>query len=170
MNNLAKDIQVSFDTVKSWLDVLETFYVIFRLSPFTHKLSRAITKEKKIFFYDYGQLEDPGAKFENMTALELMRAVYSWQERGFGKFSLCYLRTKDGEECDFVIVKGKAPWLLIECKVADTIPTKSLRKFQDLYQIPAVQLVNIDGIRRTIRNGSQEILVASASDWLASLP
>lgn len=33
INSLAKDVQISFKTIKKWLDIYERFYAIFRVSP-----------------------------------------------------------------------------------------------------------------------------------------
>ncbi len=170
INNLARDIEVSFDTAKAWLETLERFFLIFRVAPYAKKISRAITKEQKLYLYDYAQIEDPASRFENMVALELARAVKNWTERGFGRFDLRYVRSKDKEECDFLITEKQTPKLLIECKLSDPNISKSLVKFQDVLKVPAIQLVNESGINRMIRNGSQTITVASAHDWLCTLP
>ncbi len=52
----------------------ENYYLVFRISPWTHKISRAIGVIKIISF-DYVQINNPGARFENMIALELFRAI-----------------------------------------------------------------------------------------------
>lgn len=170
INNLAQDIEVSFDTAKAWLETLERFFVIFRVPPFSKKIARAITKEQKLYLYDYGQIEDPASRFENMVAMELSRAVKNWTERGLGRFDLRYVRSKDKEECDFLITEKQTSKLLIECKLSDPNVPKSLVKFQDALKVPAIQLVNEPGINRIIRNGTRTITVASAHDWLCTLP
>lgn len=170
INNLAQDIEVSFDTAKAWLETLERFFVIFRVPPFSKKIARAITKEQKLYLYDYAQIEDPASRFENMVAMELSRAVKNWTERGLGRFDLRYVRSKDKEECDFLITEKQTPKLLIECKLSDPNVSKSLVKFQDVLKVPAIQLVNEPGINRIIRNGTLTITVASAHDWLCTLP
>ena len=48
INNLAQDLQVAFDTVKNWLLLFDSFYLTFRISPWTEKISRSILKEKKV--------------------------------------------------------------------------------------------------------------------------
>ncbi len=170
INNLAGDIGVSFESVKSWIETLERFYLCFRIAPHSNKISRSIVKEQKLYFFDGAQIEDPAARFENMVALELLRATTSWRESGHGEFSLRYVRNKEKEECDFVIVQKNKPILLIECKLSDPSPSKALLKFQGYLNIPAIQLINKTGISRRIRNGSQELLVVSAPEWLAGLP
>jgi hypothetical protein len=105
-----------------------------------------------------------------MAALELFRAVSNWNDVGFGNFSLHYVRNRDKEEVDFLIADNNHPFLLVEAKMSDTAPSKSLRKFQDLFSVPAVQLVNQPGICRLISNNNNKILVISADHWLSLLP
>ena len=48
--------------------------------------------------FDFAEIEQEGAKFENMVALELKKAITNWTDRGLGYFSLHFLKNKDGEE------------------------------------------------------------------------
>ena len=56
---------------------------------------------------------------------------------------LYYLCTKDGLEVDFAIVANNNVEVVIEVKTSDTDISKSLRYFQRIYALPAVQLVQI---------------------------
>jgi predicted AAA+ superfamily ATPase len=170
MASLARDIHVSFDSVRNWLELFENFYIVFRIPPWSRKISRAITKEKKLYLFDYGRIGTPGAKFENMVALELFRAVSSWNDLGLGNFSLHYLRNRDKEEVDFLLSNNHNPLLLIETKLSDDNPAKSLMKFQMVLNIPAVQLVNKGDICKLVSNGSLKIMIISADHWLSLLP
>jgi len=168
--SLARDLQVSFDSIKKWLEIFERFFMVFRISPWTMKISRAITKEKKVYLYDYGGLESPSAKFENMVALELWRAVANWNNLGFGNFTLHYVRNREKEEVDFLLANNNSPVLLIETKLSDETPAKSLRKFQNILNVPAIQLINKGDICKIISNENQKILLINASCWLSILP
>ncbi|MGA1824962.1 MAG: ATP-binding protein [bacterium] len=170
MGNIATDLHVSFDSVKNWLNILEQFYLLFRITPWSKKISRAITKEKKIYLYDFARIETEGAKFENMVAVELWRAVSHWNDLGVGEFTLHYVRNRDKEEIDFLIANKNNPFLLIETKLSDHTPSKVMRKFQSHLSIPAVQLINKPGICKVISNGDNKILIISAPRWLAMLP
>jgi predicted AAA+ superfamily ATPase len=169
INNLAGDIGVSFDGVKNWLRLLENFYMIFTIGPWV-KISRAIRKERKVYLYNYAQIDNEGSRFENMAALELLRAVSNWNERGWGNFSLHYLKNKAQEEVDFLIASAGKPILLIETKLSDDNASRNLIYFQNILNIPAVQLVNKDGIFKYIKNGKNKTLIVTAHNWLASLP
>jgi hypothetical protein len=151
INNLATDLKVSFPAVKNWLDLFDHFYLTFRISPWTKKVSRAILKEKKLYLFNYPVIADAAARFENMVALELLRAVRSWNEWGRGDFGLHYLRNKDKREVDFLLTKDHVPFLAIETKLADTTPAPALLGFQSVLKIPAVQLVHTPG---TVRRAS----------------
>lgn len=170
LNGIAQDIQTTFDSVKNWLKLLEMVYVLFRISPWTHKISRSILKEKKAYVYSYPEIENEAARFENMAALELRRAVYAWNESGLGKFDLHYLRDKQKNEVDFLLSNNNKPILLIETKFSDDSVPKSLLYFQNILHVPAVLLVNKENIYKYIKNNNMNILIITAHRWLSSLP
>lgn len=170
MANIARDLKVSFDSVKSWLDIFERFFLIFRITPWHRKISRAITKETKLYLFDYASIPSESAKIENMVGLELFRAVKNWNDLGFGDFSLHYVRNREKEEVDFLIVNSGKPFLLIEVKQSETSPGKNLLKFQNMLGIPAVQLVDREGVCSLVSNGDQKLMIVSADHWLSLLP
>ena len=170
MNNLAGDLQVAFDTVKNWLLLFDSFYLTFRISSWTQKISRSILKEKKIYLFNFPVIDDEAARFENLAALEFLRAVEAWNDHGWGNFSLHYLRNKDKQEVDFLIAENNRPFLLAEAKLSDDAPSASLYTFQKLLNVPAVQLVKKDGVKKVYRNGKNSILVVTAHRWLSALP
>jgi uncharacterized protein len=170
INNLAEDLQVAFDTAKNWLMLFDAFYLTFRLSPWTAKISRSILKEKKIYLFNYPTIEDESARFENLIALEFLRAVETWNDLGWGKFSIHYLRNKDKQEVDFLIVRNQKPFLLAEVKLSDENPAANLVSFQKDLNVPAVQLVKKEGVKKIYRNDKNNILVITAHRWLSALP
>jgi predicted AAA+ superfamily ATPase len=170
IESLSRDLEVSFNTVRSWIEVFERFFLCFRLPPWSARIQRGLTKQTKLYLMDYAQIESSSARFENMVAVELMRAVSCWNEWGWGRFDLSYVRNKDGHEVDFLITERRKPWLLIETKESETDLAPSLARFQDQLKIPAVQLVNLPGITRRFKRGALETGIFSASTWLAGLP
>jgi predicted AAA+ superfamily ATPase len=168
--SLASDLKVSYNTVQIWLSVFERFFLIFSISPWTTKIARSIRKERKIYLWDIPRIQDPGTRFENMVALELWRAVASWNDLGYGAFSLYFLKNKEKQEVDFLIANGRKPFLLIEAKLSETQPSPPLRKFQGLLNVPAVQLNNEEEGFRKFSNDGRTILVAPAFQWLSGLP
>jgi len=170
LNNLAGDLQVAFDSVKSWIDLMESVYLVFRLSPWTKKISRSILREKKLYLYHSPLISDEGNRFENLIAIELIRAITYWNESGWGHYNLHYLRNKEKKEVDFVITDKNNPLLLIEAKLNDTNAAENLIYFQNILQVPAVQLVYKKDVYKRLKNNSNEILIISADQWLPSLP
>ena len=142
----------------------------FSLKPWTGRISKAIQKEQKIYLWDVPRIKDAAARFENMVALELFRAVTLWTDMGIGRFSLHFIKNKEQQEVDFLIADDHEPVLLIEAKVSDTRPSAALLKFQDVLGIPAVQLINQQGGYWQISNGQYRILITPAWQWLALLP
>jgi len=93
--------------------------MVFRIAPWTRKVSRAITKEKKFYRCDYAEIESPVAKFENMVAVELLRGISNWNDLGLGKFSLHYLRIRNKEEVDLLIANNHYPASSLKTKLSD---------------------------------------------------
>ncbi len=168
--SLAETLRVSYNTVKNWLDVLERFYLVFSIPTWTGKIARAIQKEKKYYLWDYSRIENQAARFENMVACDLWRAVTLWTDLGLGNFSLHFIKDKEKREVDFLIAKDGKPALLVETKLSEKQPAKALIAFQSKLGVPAVQLNDTGDSFQMIPNGQAHILVAPACHWLAGLP
>jgi len=79
--------------------------------------------------------------------------------------SLCYLRTKEGIEVDFVTVEDERPVLMVEVKATDRVLSPGLRYFHDRYHLPGVQLVG----HLRLETEHKGLAVRRALDWLAAL-
>ncbi|MBN2071124.1 MAG: ATP-binding protein [Candidatus Krumholzibacteriota bacterium] len=170
ISSLSRDLQVAYNTVKSWISVLQRFYMLFSIPTWTPKIVRAIRKETKVYLFNYALIDDPASRFENMIAMELLRAVSSWNDIGYGDFTLHFLRDKEKREVDFLIADGRKPMLLVETKLSDTQASADLVRFQKHLKIPAVQLVNNGDEFRLLKKDGQKLLIAPAWQWLARLP
>lgn len=168
--SLSHDLKVSYNSVRSWLSVFERFFLSFSIGPWTLRIARAIQKERKVYLWDAPRIKEPAARFENMVALELYRAVTAWNDMGHGTFSLHFIKNKEQQEVDFLIANEGEPFVLIEAKLSDTEPSSALKKFQGVLKKPAIQLVEKGEGYRIIPNGDQYILVAPAYQWLSGLP
>ncbi len=168
--SLARDLKVSYNSVKSWLEVFERFFLTFSILPWTKKISRAVQKERKVYLWDSPRIEDPAARLENMVALELWRAVSAWNDLGHGTFSLHFVKNRDQQEVDFLLAEGGKPFLLIETKLSDPEPSAVFRRFQQALRVPAVQLVRDRESFRLLTNEGRSILVAPAYQYLSFLP
>lgn len=151
INSLREDIEVNFASIKNYLKALEIVYAIFFIPPYSKKIARAIKKEPKMYFYDWTTISDPAKRFENYIAVELKILTSTWVDMGKGDFQLNYIRTKDGKETDFLIVKDNQPWLLLEAKYSQQIIEKHhYAHAEKLGNIPFVQFVFQPNI--TIKN------------------
>lgn len=170
VQSLANDLKVSYNTVRNWLEVFERFFLVFSIPTWTDKITRAIQKERKVYLWDAARIKDPSARFENMVALELYRAVTLWNDMGYGMFSLHFVKNKEKQEVDFLLANNREPILLIEAKMADERPSKSLQLFQRALNVPAVQLTSEGDSYRLVSNDRNKILIAPAYQWLSQLP
>lgn len=142
INSLKEDLQVNHKTVSNWLEALKKVYLIFSVMPWSKSISRAIRKEEKFYFFDWTMIDDEGARFENATAVFLLRLISRWNELGLGDFELRYIRNQQGQEVDFVVIKNQKPLALFEAKKGETSISKSAVYFNKLLQIPYYQLVS----------------------------
>jgi predicted AAA+ superfamily ATPase len=130
LSNLAQEVGIATDMVRRWVDLLERLHFGFRLKPWFANVTKALRKEPKWFQRDWSGIEDPGARAETFVACHLLKAVEGWTDLGLGRFEVRYLRDKLKREVDFLIVRDRKPWLLLEVKLRDTALSDSLRYFQ----------------------------------------
>ena len=142
-SNLAKDLEVSPHTVKKWIEVLEKFYIIFVIYPYSKNLGKAIKKEPKVYFYDTGQVQgDDGAKLENLVANHLLKRNQFLEDTEGRKIKLFYIRDKENREIDFLIEEKNKISHLLEVKKSDDQFNTSLNYYsQKLKPDHALQLV-----------------------------
>ena len=139
-NALAGDLQVSPHTVKHWLELLEGLCVIFAVRPYHRNIARSILKEPKYYFYDIGAVEGgQGAKLENAVAAALLRELHFLEDTTGRKGHLHYLRDKEKNEVDFLVVLENRPCLMVEVKTDDDHFSKSIFHFQK--RLPGVRSV-----------------------------
>jgi predicted AAA+ superfamily ATPase len=141
-SNLAQEIRVSSDTVKRWLDLLCSLHYGFIVRPWFTNLAKAFRKEPKWFMRDWSGITDAGDRAETFVACHLLKAVEGWTDLGLGEFELRYIRDVHRREVDFLVVRDKKPWILVEAKAADTHFSPSLEYFQAKTKAPhAFQVV-----------------------------
>lgn len=133
INALREDLQVNFNTVARWLDISERLYSIVRISPLGGAKIKAVKKERKHYHYDWNLIEDEGPRFENMIAIHLLKYVSFLQDTEGEKIELRFFRDIEGREVDFVLIKNKAPSVLVECKAGDAPISKDLKYLKNKY-------------------------------------
>lgn len=113
-HDIARDVGVSDDTAKRWLQVLEKSDVIFFLRPYSNNLLKRTVKTPKMYFFDTGLVAYltryssaeillngaiNGAILENYVVSELLKS-YSNNAR---ECLIWYYRDKSSNEIDMVV-------------------------------------------------------------------
>ena len=114
VHDIAGDVNVSDDTARRWLQVLEKSEVIFYLRPYSNNLLKRTVKTPKMYFFDTGlvayltRYSSPGilmngaingAILENYTVAEIKK---TWQNNA-KECLVHYYRDKDTNEIDMVM-------------------------------------------------------------------
>ncbi len=165
--SIGQDLQAAPNTIRKYIDILESLYIIFLVRPHHANLARAILKEPKVYFYDTGHVKGgDGIKLENACAVCLLKHVQFLQDTRGESLSLRYLRTKESHEVDFAVCRDDQIDTMIEVKLNDNRPDSGLIYLTKKVHPPtSLQLV------RNLRQeeSCQGISIVSAAHWLAGL-
>lgn len=150
-SEISKEVGVSVNTIKSWVNALEISGLIILLSPYYNNLGKRMIKTPKIYFCDNGLV----ASLLNITSKEaLYNSLYLgnlWENLVFTEFlkegflagkNIFFFRDQNGVEIDFVIEKeGKI--FLIEAKASERPDRKKLNfnKIARLFKEEVIQIV-----------------------------
>ncbi len=117
MQSLANDVGVSDKTVKHWLSILETCYLIHFVRPHLAHFGKRLTKMPKLYMADVGLAAAllgirtaeqaqahplRGALFETLVVNEFLKARWNGGDRSM----LYYWRDHVGTEVDLVLERG----------------------------------------------------------------
>jgi predicted AAA+ superfamily ATPase len=137
LSSLAGDTDISVNTAKSWLSLLEASYIIYFVQPYSGNINRRLVKASKLYFYDTGlacsllnieqekQLESfymLGNLFENFVFSELIKSRYN---AGLPT-NFYFLRDSKGVEVDCIIEKADS-MDLIEIKISETLSSSHIK-------------------------------------------
>ena len=166
LNALSEDLGVAFHTVQSWVTTLGRLYYLFELRPFAGRLARTLRREAKVYLFDPTEIAEPGARFENVTALHLLKLCDAWNDWGYGDFELHYVRDREKREVDFLICDSRRPYALLEAKVSPQATGPGFRYFRERFKPAyAVQLSRgPSGLGAGMRGG---VLHADAASFLS---
>ncbi|MFQ5501910.1 MAG: ATP-binding protein [Phycisphaerae bacterium] len=143
-SNLARDVRASVDTIRRWIDTLNSLHHGFLVRPWFKNISRSLRKEPKWFLRDWANIGDDGKKSESFVGCHLLKAVEGWSDMGLGKFQLAYLRDKGQREVDFVVIRDGKPWILIEVKYREESMDGQLKFYQNQTGAPFAFQVVVD--------------------------
>jgi predicted AAA+ superfamily ATPase len=145
INALAEDLQVTHPTAAHWIEILERLYYCYRVYPYGTAKIRAVKKEAKLYLWDWGEISDPGARFENLVAGHLLKFCHFQEDTEGKEMELRYLRDTDGREVDFVVLENGKPLFAVECKLPETKITPAMRYFRERTPVPRFHLVHGGG-------------------------
>ena len=170
VNSLRGDLGVAFETVRGWIQTLERLYYIYGVPPYSHRLQRAIRREHKFYFWDWSEINDEPAQFENFVMSHLLKSCHTWSDFGQGEFKLWYIRDREKREVDALVTRNREPWMLVEVKQSDRNISKPLLRFADQLNCrKVVQVIRADNIYRQVKIGKQICLLISAGTFLRYL-
>lgn len=143
--SVATEVGVDAMTINSWMSVLETSYIVFKLQPHYENFSKRLVKSPKLYFTDTGLacallgLQGPeelalhwarGALFENALIVDRLKALRNAGRRP----NLYFWRDSHGLEVD--LLEDGPTRRLTEIKSSTTTTASmftSLRKYRALY-------------------------------------
>lgn len=137
LSSLATECGVTHNTVKEWLSLLETSYLVYLLKPHHQNFNKRLVKQPKLYFYDTGlachllgidraeQLTthyQKGSLFENFVISELMKQKMHLGERP----DFYFWRDNHGHEIDVLFERHNA-LIPVEIKSGKTIRNDFLK-------------------------------------------
>jgi predicted AAA+ superfamily ATPase len=132
--HLSNEVGVSIPTVKSWLSILESSYILYQLPPFYKNFNKRLVKSPKLYFYDTGlacsllgiknenkliESNFKGALFENLIINEYIKQNFHQSLN----HDFYYWRDSNGHEVD-LLVSNETEYDAIEIKATQTILPK----------------------------------------------
>ena len=150
--SLASDAGISPNTAKSWLSILESSYILFRLQPYHRNFNKRLIKSPKLYFYDTGvacsllgirEQEQvnlhymKGSLFKNLILNEFLKRSFN---RGENRQPY-YWQDNHGKEIDCLLVNGERV-TAVEIKSGKTMSTsyfENLKYWQSLAALPENQ-------------------------------
>lgn len=114
VHSIATDVEVSDDTAKRWLGMLEKSEVIFYLHPYSNNLLKRVVKTPKLYFFDTGLVcyltkysnaeilqnsSINGAILENYIVAEIRKSYLNSGKEIY----MYYYRDKDQAEIDLIL-------------------------------------------------------------------
>lgn len=166
-SSLARDLLVSPNTVKAWIDLLERLFVVFVVRPWAKASAKSLQREPKVFMYDTGRVRaGEAARLENLVALHLLKEAQNLCDTGATEAELFYLRDREKREVDFAVTHDGKIHKIVEVKMSDENFSPSLSYFQE-----ATNCKNAYQVVKTLKRPRQKagMSLVSAPDFLAAL-
>ena len=142
LTRLANDVGVSTKTVRQWLSMLESSYIVFELPPYFANIRKRLIKTPKIYFYDTGLLchllgirtleqlrtsEYRGAIFENFVIAETVKRHYNAGRTP----EMYFYRDTTGKEVGLIDLTDGAE--IVEIKAGMTFKSEFSKLVQEVH-------------------------------------
>lgn len=140
---LSRDAAISVPTVRAWLSILESSYLVYQIAPYFRNFSKRLIKSPKLYFFDTGLLcyllgiktaeqlllnGQKGAIFENFIINEYRRQnVHQNLHREF-----YFWRDSKGLEVDLLVGGNSPAFDLVEIKASKTITQKMFKNMDEV--------------------------------------
>ncbi len=147
INSLREDLEVSHKTLTRWVTLLERLYALILVPPFGSPRVRAIKKSAKHYHLDWTLPSSPGASFENLVAIHLLKWVHFRHDVEGLDLELRYFRDVDGREVDFVVTDRRTPILFVEAKLDDGAVDPALRYLKAKFPTCPAWQIHADGTK-----------------------
>jgi predicted AAA+ superfamily ATPase len=154
VKNLRELLEVSHATAERWLMIFERMYYCFRIPPYGPPRVRAVKKEQKLYLWDWSIVPEPGPRFENFVASQLLKFCHFIEDTEGHSMELRFLRDTDKREIDFVVLQDGRPMFAVECKSGEKNVNPALFYFAERTQIPKFYQIH-SGEKEYIKNGVQ---------------
>lgn len=143
INSLRQDLSASHEAVDRWVRILENLYYCFRVRPFAAKKIKALKKDRKLYLWDWSLCQNPGSRFENLVASNLLKYCHFHEDTLGDDMELCFLRDNQKREVDFVVLRDGKPAFAVECKTGAKAISKHLAYFSKRTEIPRFYQVHL---------------------------
>lgn len=143
LSSLSNELGISHNTVKAWINLLETSGIVYLLQPFYSNISKRLVKTPKIYFTDTGLvcrllgIESPaqlnthplyGSIFETHIVIEYLKYHLN---RGVSP-NVYFWRDKKGLEADLYKNVPGSKTEIFEIKSSQTIPEDAFGKLKQI--------------------------------------
>ncbi len=143
VKSLQEDLSASPTTIERWIQLLELLYYCYRVSPYGPPKIKAVKKTQKLYLWDWSELEDPGSRFENLVASQLLKFCHHQEDTQGLKTELRYFKDVVTEkEIDFIVLQKGKPLFAVECKTGEKTLSSSLVKNGARLKIPKLYQVH----------------------------
>jgi predicted AAA+ superfamily ATPase len=141
--DLSRAIALSASTLQRYYVLLETLFLVHRLTPFSDNLGKRLVKSPKLYFYDTGLLSHLlgltqgnlrvdlnlfGHVFENFVVQELLKMA-TWSKR---RVKFHYYRDHSQNEVDLLLELDNSDLIAIEIKATSRLSAKDLQGIETI--------------------------------------